>query len=83
VAEKARWADLETWLNCSLSTLEACTRCVNWTSAVGYVGALAYVRLFTLVLRLLCPVSGKRTVGGVTVENADANRLFGGLCGGG
>ena len=82
VADKARWADLETWLNCSLSTLEACTRCVNWTSAVGYVGALAYVRLFTLVLRLLCPVSGKKTVGGVTVDGADANRLFGGLRGG-
>ena len=56
-AEKGRWSDLETWLDCSLSTLEACTRCVNWTSTVGYVGGLAYVRLLSLVLRLLCPLT--------------------------
>lgn len=84
VADKARWADLETWLNCSLSALETCTRCVNWTSAVGYVGAMAYVRLFTLVLRLLCPVSGRRAAAGVSSEDADVERLFEGLrCGGG
>eukprot|EP00903_Cladosiphon_okamuranus_P018229 g16768.t1 len=56
-AEKGRWSDLETWLDCSLSALEACTRCVNWTSTVGYVGGLAYVRLLSLVLRLLCPLT--------------------------
>ncbi|CAM9845843.1 unnamed protein product, partial [Scytosiphon promiscuus] len=56
-AEKGRWSDLETWLDCSLSALEACTRCVNWTSVLGYVGGLAYVRLLSLVLRLLCPLT--------------------------
>lgn len=56
-AEKGRWSDLEAWLDCSLSALEACTRCVNWTSSAGYVGGLAYVRLLSLVLRLLCPLA--------------------------
>lgn len=56
-SKKGRWSDLETWLDCSLSALEACTRCVNWASSVGYVGGLAYVRLLSLVLRLLCPLT--------------------------
>ncbi|CBJ33764.1 expressed unknown protein [Ectocarpus siliculosus] len=56
-AKKGRWSDLETWLDCSLTALEAFTRCVNWNSKTGYVGGLAYVRLLSLVLRLLCPLT--------------------------
>lgn len=90
-AEKGRWSDLETWLDCSLSALESCTRCVNWTSTVGYVGGLAYVRLLSLVLRLLCPLAAaavtKEDDGAATAAAAaaaaaggdDAGRLlFGG-----
>lgn len=58
-AERARWADLETWIFAALSTLEGCTRCVTWTSPTGYIAGLAYVRLFALVLRLLCPSTGQ------------------------
>lgn len=72
-AEKGRWSDLEVWLNCSLTALEACTRCVNWTSSVGYIGGLAYVRLFSLVLRLLCPLTAAAEDGD---GGEDANRLF-------
>lgn len=57
-AERARWSDLESWLEAALSTLEMCTRCVTWTSSAGYIAGLAYVRLFSLVLRLLCPAAG-------------------------
>lgn len=62
-AEKKRWVDLQMWFACSLSALEMCARCVTWKSATGaggggYIAGLAYVRLFSLVLRLLCPVSG-------------------------
>lgn len=56
-AERGRWSDLEAWLDCSLSALESCTLCVNWKSEAGYIAGLAYVRLFSLALRLLCPVA--------------------------
>lgn len=65
-AERGRWADLEAWLDCCLSALESCTPCVNWKSEAGYIAGLAYVRLFSLALRLLCPaaaVSGGNDVG--------------------
>lgn len=75
-AEKGRWYDLETWLDCSLSALEACTRCVNWTSSVGYVGGLAYVRLFSLVLRLLCPLTATVKDGEGNDAADDTHRLF-------
>ena len=77
-AEKGRWCDLETWLDCSLSALEACTRCVNWTSTVGYIGALAYVRLLSLVLRLLCPLTAaaKHDDATATAGGSDAGRLL-------
>lgn len=75
-AEKGRWSDLDTWLNCSLTALEACTRCVNWTSSVGYVGGLAYVRLFSLVLRLLCPLTAAAEGGDGEDAADDADRLF-------
>lgn len=68
-AERARWSDLETWMAASLSTLEVCTRCVTWNSPAGYIAGLAYVRLFSLVLRLLCPAAG---------ENASETSLSGG-----
>lgn len=79
-AKKGRWLDLETWLDCSLSTLEACTRCVNWTSTIGYVGSLAYVRLFSFILRLLCPVKEENDASCRGVDIGD--RLFGGCFGG-
>lgn len=76
--EEGRWSDLETWLDCSLSALEACTRCVNWASAAGYIGGLAYVRLFSLVLRLLFPVTRGGGGGG---DNGHDRLLFEGGCG--
>lgn len=83
-AEKGRWSDLETWLDCSLSALEACTRCVNWTSNVGYVGGLAYVRLFSLVLRLLCPLTEAAKDGDDDDATPDTDGfLFGGCVFGG
>lgn len=83
--EEGRWLDLETWLDCSLSALEACTRCVNWASAAGYVGGLAYVRLFSLVLRLLFPVTRGGGCGGGGGggggDNDHERLLFEGGCG--
>lgn len=81
-AEKGRWSDLETWLDCSLSALEACTRCVNWTSSVGYVGGLAYVRLLSLVLRLLCPLTAPAKDGHSEDAADDTDRLFFACCSG-
>lgn len=75
-AEKGRWADLEAWLDCSLSALESCTLCVNWKSEVGYIAGLAYVRLFSLALRLLYPVAA------VSGENVVEPESFDIACGG-
>ncbi|CAM9793579.1 unnamed protein product, partial [Ectocarpus fasciculatus] len=69
-AERGRWSDLETWLDCSLTALEACTRCVNWNSQTGYVGGLAYVRLLSLVLRLLCPLTAAPAESGDDKDSA-------------
>lgn len=85
-AERGRWSDLETWLDCSLTALEACTRCVNWSSKTGYVGGLAYVRLLSLVLRLLCPLTTAPAESGDNEDSASAagRVLLGGPpCGGG
>lgn len=71
-AKKGRWSDLETWLDCSLTALEAFTRCVNWNSKTGYVGGLAYVRLLSLVLRLLCPLTAAPADGGDDRDSASA-----------
>ncbi|CAB1120325.1 unnamed protein product [Ectocarpus sp. CCAP 1310/34] len=71
-AKKGRWSDLETWLDCSLTALEAFTRCVNWNSKTGYVGGLAYVRLLSLVLRLLCPLMTAPADGGDDRDSASA-----------
>lgn len=76
-AEKGRWSDLEMWLDCSLSTLEACIQCVNWTSSVGYIAGLAYVRLFSLIQRLLCPmVERDEDDGSHNSNNGIADQLY-------
>lgn len=92
-AEGKRWADLEMWLACSLSVLETCARCVTWKTWSGpeggeHLAGLAYVRLLTLVLRLVSPASGGGLGGNPTDdflngEKAGAVADAGGLVAGG
>lgn len=89
-AAKKRWIDLEMWIACSLVALEMCTRCVTWKSATGEGGdgniaGLAYVRLFSVVLRLLSPsldsdlISGDSANPSPGIRSKESVGMMGGL----